>query len=164
MLDSTYGFQRVRGPESRNLRVLAFDVLLHLAGENLMPQPYLRRRERLERLLGEEGLGPPWTLCPMTLDRAEVERWMRECTGRPPYGRFTGKSGVTTVCTIPCGLAVPRTPYPVPRLRVRGQRPATSGAHRGHREAAFIHISCTDPCPARSHGKRRAWLHSADGY
>ncbi|MFD3422786.1 ATP-dependent DNA ligase [Streptomyces decoyicus] len=56
---------------------VAFDVL-HLAGENLMPQPYLRRRERLERLFTEEGLGPPWTLCPMTLDWAEAERWMQE--------------------------------------------------------------------------------------
>ncbi|MEV7471651.1 ATP-dependent DNA ligase [Streptomyces kronopolitis] len=56
---------------------VAFDVL-HLAGENLMPQPYLRRRERLERLFAEEGLGPPWTLCPMALDRVEAERWMRE--------------------------------------------------------------------------------------
>lgn len=56
---------------------VAFDVL-HLAGENLMPQQYLRRRERLERLFAEEALGPPWTLCPMTLDRAEAERWMQE--------------------------------------------------------------------------------------
>ncbi len=56
---------------------VAFD-LLHLAGENLMPQPYLRRRERLERLFAEEGLKPPWTLCPMTLDRAEAERWVHE--------------------------------------------------------------------------------------
>ncbi|MFC9234885.1 ATP-dependent DNA ligase [Streptomyces decoyicus] len=56
---------------------VAFDVL-HLAGENLMPQPYLRHREQLERFFAEEQLGPPWTLCPMTLDRAEAERWMHE--------------------------------------------------------------------------------------
>lgn len=56
---------------------VAFD-LLHLAGEDLLVQPYLRRRERLERFFAEEGLGPPWTLCPMTFDRAEAERWMRE--------------------------------------------------------------------------------------
>ncbi|MEJ8653608.1 ATP-dependent DNA ligase [Streptomyces sp. MS1.AVA.3] len=56
---------------------VAFDVL-HLAGENLMPQPYLRRREQLERLFAEERLGPPWTLCPMTLDRTEAERWIHE--------------------------------------------------------------------------------------
>ncbi|MEJ8653687.1 ATP-dependent DNA ligase [Streptomyces sp. MS1.AVA.3] len=56
---------------------VAFDVL-RLAGEDLMVQPYLRRRERLERFFAEEGLGPPWALCPMTLDRTEAERWMEE--------------------------------------------------------------------------------------
>ncbi|MFE7545802.1 ATP-dependent DNA ligase [Streptomyces platensis] len=56
---------------------VAFDVL-RLAGEDLMVQPYLRRRERLERFFAEERLGPPWVLCPITLDRAEAERWMEE--------------------------------------------------------------------------------------
>lgn len=35
---------------------VAFDVL-HLADEDLMVQPYLRRRERLERFFAEERLG-----------------------------------------------------------------------------------------------------------
>ncbi|MEU5241662.1 ATP-dependent DNA ligase [Streptomyces lydicus] len=55
---------------------VAFD-LLH-RGEDLMRLPYEQRRRELERLFTEAELGPPWTLCPMTLERSEAERWMRQ--------------------------------------------------------------------------------------
>lgn len=55
---------------------VAFDVL-HL-GRNLMPLPYTDRRAALEELFAEYALGPPWTLCPATTDRALAERWIRE--------------------------------------------------------------------------------------
>ncbi|WP_234444190.1 MULTISPECIES: ATP-dependent DNA ligase [Streptomyces] len=53
---------------------VVFD-LLHEGGEDLLALPYRERRRRLEALCA--GLAPPWTLCPMTRDRADAEEWMR---------------------------------------------------------------------------------------
>ncbi|WP_185836832.1 hypothetical protein [Streptomyces sp. WAC 06783] len=63
--------------DSANPRVSAFD-LLRRAGEDLVGLSYERRRSRLEALFAEWSLAPPWTLCPMTRDRQEAMRWMRQ--------------------------------------------------------------------------------------
>lgn len=55
---------------------VAFDAL-HL-DRNLMPLPYTDRRAALEELFAAQALGPPWTLCPSTTDRALAQRWMRD--------------------------------------------------------------------------------------
>ncbi|MEV4334285.1 hypothetical protein AB0K02_27770 [Streptomyces sp. NPDC049597] len=46
---------------------IAFDVL-QADGQELLTEPYERRRDVLENLFTEHGLTPPWTLCPMTTD------------------------------------------------------------------------------------------------
>lgn len=56
---------------------VCFDVL-HLAGADIMARPYAERRAALEKLFAERRLGPPWTLCPMTTDRAQAEEWLRD--------------------------------------------------------------------------------------
>ncbi|WP_260475833.1 ATP-dependent DNA ligase [Streptomyces sp. WAC 06725] len=56
---------------------VAFD-LLRRAREDLVGLSYERRRSRLEALFAEWSLAPPWTLCPMTRDRQEAMRWMRQ--------------------------------------------------------------------------------------
>ncbi|WP_327411318.1 ATP-dependent DNA ligase (plasmid) [Streptomyces sp. NBC_01281] len=40
--------------------------------------PYRDRRARLEALFADQELQPPWTLCPVTLDRDEALSWMQE--------------------------------------------------------------------------------------
>ncbi|MEW2434292.1 ATP-dependent DNA ligase [Streptomyces caniferus] len=55
---------------------VVFDVLAY--GEGLTALPYRRRRDQLERVFRDLALGPPLTLCPMTLDRAEAQTWMAE--------------------------------------------------------------------------------------
>ncbi|MET7442597.1 ATP-dependent DNA ligase, partial [Streptomyces sp. NPDC005568] len=58
---------------------VAFD-LLRIDGPKgeVARLPYRDRRARLEALFAEQQLQPPWTLCPMTLDRDEALSWMRE--------------------------------------------------------------------------------------
>ncbi|MFE2823450.1 ATP-dependent DNA ligase [Streptomyces sp. NPDC059271] len=58
---------------------VAFD-LLRVDGPDgrLVNLPYRDRRVRLEALFADQELQPPWTLCPMTLDRDEALSWMRE--------------------------------------------------------------------------------------
>ncbi|WP_329238230.1 hypothetical protein OG488_38335 [Streptomyces sp. NBC_01460] len=46
---------------------IAFDVLQH-DGQELLDEPFARRREVLEALFADHRLGPPWTLCPSTTD------------------------------------------------------------------------------------------------
>jgi ATP-dependent DNA ligase len=47
---------------------VAFD-LLHLGDEeDLTGQPYTERRTRLERVFADLQLGPPWTLCPSSIE------------------------------------------------------------------------------------------------
>ncbi|MGW9047693.1 hypothetical protein ACWGQL_34890 [Streptomyces lydicus] len=57
--------------------VVAVDCL-QFAGEDVMRLPYEQRRWRLEQLVAEAELAPPWALCPMTRDRDQALRWMRE--------------------------------------------------------------------------------------
>ncbi|MFG2437863.1 ATP-dependent DNA ligase [Streptomyces sp. NPDC048508] len=58
---------------------VAFD-LLRVDGPDgdVARLPYRDRRARLGALFAEQELQPPWTLCPMTLDRDEALSWMRE--------------------------------------------------------------------------------------
>ncbi|MGQ4513718.1 ATP-dependent DNA ligase [Streptomyces sp. DW26H14] len=54
---------------------VVFD-LLRLRGDDFTGRPYTERRAALESLFADEGLGPPWTLCPSTTDPAVAESWL----------------------------------------------------------------------------------------
>ncbi|MFF5728228.1 ATP-dependent DNA ligase [[Kitasatospora] papulosa] len=80
-----------RATAGRNARALAaempahfiaFDVLQH-DGQELLDEPFARRRQVLEALFAEHRLGPPWTLCPWTTDPAVADEWLREWTNVP---------------------------------------------------------------------------------
>ncbi|WP_223733396.1 ATP-dependent DNA ligase [Streptomyces purpurogeneiscleroticus] len=43
---------------------------------DLTARTYVERRAALEALFAEYGLGPPWTLCPMTTDEATARQWL----------------------------------------------------------------------------------------
>ncbi|MFK0047939.1 ATP-dependent DNA ligase [Streptomyces sp. NPDC090741] len=58
---------------------IAFDVL-QKDGQELVREPYARRRTILETLFAEHSLSPPWTLCPMTTDPAVAQQWLEEWT------------------------------------------------------------------------------------
>ncbi|WP_244905443.1 ATP-dependent DNA ligase [Streptomyces agglomeratus] len=58
---------------------ITFDVL-QADGQELMTEPYERRRTVLEDLFTERGLTPPWTLCPMTRDPAVAQEWLESWT------------------------------------------------------------------------------------
>ncbi|MFD7553575.1 ATP-dependent DNA ligase [Streptomyces sp. NPDC059835] len=58
---------------------IAFDAL-QKDGQELVREPYARRRAVLESLFTEHSLGPPWTLCPMTTDPAAAQQWLEEWT------------------------------------------------------------------------------------
>ncbi|MCX4993403.1 ATP-dependent DNA ligase, partial [Streptomyces sp. NBC_00568] len=88
--DGRLAFERLlrrlnRRPESVAAEVrsspahyVVFDLLRDEgAGDNVTRLPYQDRRARLEALFAEHALRPPWTLCPMTLDRSEALSWMR---------------------------------------------------------------------------------------
>jgi ATP-dependent DNA ligase len=55
---------------------VVFDLLGF--GRDLTTLPYQQRRRRLEEMFSELKLGPPWTLCPITLDRAQAEEWITQ--------------------------------------------------------------------------------------
>lgn len=59
---------------------IAFDVL-QKDGQELVNEPYERRRAVLEDLFTEHDLTPPWTLCPMTTDPAVAQEWLESWTG-----------------------------------------------------------------------------------
>ncbi|MFP1629894.1 ATP-dependent DNA ligase [Streptomyces sp. 5K101] len=61
---------------------IAFDVL-QADGQELLTEPYQRRRDALENLFQEHGLTPPWTLCPMTTDPALAQEWLTSWTRVP---------------------------------------------------------------------------------
>ncbi|WP_331452157.1 ATP-dependent DNA ligase [Streptomyces sp. SS162] len=61
---------------------VAFDVL-QADGEELLAQPYERRRATLEALFVDCGLVAPWTLCPMTTDPAVAQEWLTAWTDVP---------------------------------------------------------------------------------
>ncbi|MBT2440077.1 hypothetical protein J7E93_08080 [Streptomyces sp. ISL-36] len=58
---------------------IAFDVL-QTGGEELLAEPYERRRALLEALFADHGLTAPWTLCPMTTDPAIAQEWLTSWT------------------------------------------------------------------------------------
>ncbi|MGW0697867.1 hypothetical protein ACWD0A_00655 [Streptomyces sp. NPDC002867] len=49
---------------------------LQADGQELLTEPYERRREVLENSFTGYGLTPPWTLCPMTTDPAVALEWL----------------------------------------------------------------------------------------
>ncbi|MGW6684328.1 ATP-dependent DNA ligase [[Kitasatospora] papulosa] len=61
------GFLLVRLQESTNPCASVFDVLQR-DGQELVDEPFARRREVLEALFASCQLEPPWTLCPSTTD------------------------------------------------------------------------------------------------
>ncbi|WP_240509397.1 ATP-dependent DNA ligase [Streptomyces agglomeratus] len=61
---------------------IAFDIL-QIDGQQLLTEPYERRRAALEGLFTEHGLTPPWTLCPMTTDVAVAQEWLTSWTSVP---------------------------------------------------------------------------------
>jgi ATP-dependent DNA ligase len=61
---------------------IAFDVL-QADGQELLPEPYERRREVLEQLFTAHGLTASWTLCPMTTDPATAREWLTSWTDVP---------------------------------------------------------------------------------
>ncbi|MFP1629738.1 ATP-dependent DNA ligase [Streptomyces sp. 5K101] len=61
---------------------IAFDVL-QADSQELLTEPYERRRAVLENLFLEYGLTPPWTLCPMTTDPALAQEWLTSWTRVP---------------------------------------------------------------------------------
>ncbi|WP_329046778.1 ATP-dependent DNA ligase [Streptomyces sp. NBC_01422] len=61
---------------------IAFDVL-QAEGQELLDEPYARRRQILEALFADHRLTPPWTLCPSTSDLAVAEEWLHEWTDVP---------------------------------------------------------------------------------
>ncbi|WP_251021591.1 hypothetical protein [Streptomyces sp. ISL-98] len=58
---------------------IAFDVL-QAHGQELLSQPFERRRATVEDLFTQRGLTPPWTLCPMTRDPAVAQEWLESWT------------------------------------------------------------------------------------
>ncbi|MGW1765138.1 ATP-dependent DNA ligase [Streptomyces sp. NPDC002073] len=58
---------------------VAFDVL-QLDGTELLTHPYAERRAQLENLFTHNALSAPWTLCPMTTDRAKAQEWLESWT------------------------------------------------------------------------------------
>ncbi|MFD9465444.1 hypothetical protein [Streptomyces sp. NPDC060027] len=89
--DGRLAFERLlrrlnRRPESVAAEVrsspahyVAFDLLRVDGGDGDVARlPYRDRRARLEALFVDQGLMPPWTRCPMTLDRDEALSWMWE--------------------------------------------------------------------------------------
>ncbi|MEV5296230.1 ATP-dependent DNA ligase [Streptomyces sp. NPDC053741] len=61
---------------------IAFDVL-QSDGQELLEEPFARRREVLEEQFAGHRLGPPWTLCPSTTDPATAGEWLHEWTDVP---------------------------------------------------------------------------------
>lgn len=70
---------------------VAFDLLRH--GEDLTQLPYEQQRRRLERMFAEADLGPPWTLCPMTLDRNKAPSCNRQGQTIPGTGAPSPQAG-----------------------------------------------------------------------
>ncbi|MEV8311950.1 ATP-dependent DNA ligase [Streptomyces flavidovirens] len=65
---------------------IAFDILQaggQAGGEELLSEPYERRRAILEALFADQGLTAPWTLCPMTTDPAVAQEWLTSWTEVP---------------------------------------------------------------------------------
>lgn len=54
--------------------------VLQADGQELLNEPYKRRRAVLAELFTEHRLPPPWTLCPMTTDPAGAQEWLTSWT------------------------------------------------------------------------------------
>ncbi|MEV8396706.1 ATP-dependent DNA ligase [Streptomyces niveus] len=61
---------------------VAFD-LLQENGQELLAEPFERRRARLETLFADQAVTPPWTLCPSTRDPAVAREWLEAWTQTP---------------------------------------------------------------------------------
>ena len=80
-----------RATAGRNARVLAAEMPAHFIafdvlqsdGQELLDEPFARRREVLEALFADHRLAPPWTLCPSTTDPAIADEWLYEWTDVP---------------------------------------------------------------------------------
>ncbi|MDQ0798297.1 ATP-dependent DNA ligase [Streptomyces sp. B1I3] len=70
---------------------IAFDVL-QSDGQELLAEPFARRREVLEALFAGHWLGPPWTLCPSTTDPVIAGEWLYEWTDVPGLEGVVAKS------------------------------------------------------------------------
>ncbi|MDI9834968.1 hypothetical protein QMY38_27685 [Streptomyces sp. KAU_LT] len=57
-----------------------FDVL-EVGGGDLLDRPYRERRAMLEDLFARDVLGAPFTLCPVTTDRATALEWLDPAWG-----------------------------------------------------------------------------------
>ncbi|MFE6023847.1 ATP-dependent DNA ligase [Streptomyces sp. NPDC056441] len=68
--------------EAMPAHFIAFDVL-QIDTQELLTEPYERRRAALEGLFTEHGLTAPWTLCPMTTDPAIAQEWLTSWTDVP---------------------------------------------------------------------------------
>ncbi|MFI0742532.1 ATP-dependent DNA ligase [Streptomyces sp. NPDC021100] len=78
-LRSRRGIQRQAAEAPAHM--VLFDLLYSPLEGNLMPRPYRERRAALERLFAEQRLGPPWTLCPASSERKQMQEWLST-----PYG------------------------------------------------------------------------------
>ncbi|MFH8760594.1 ATP-dependent DNA ligase [Streptomyces atroolivaceus] len=80
-----------RATAGRNARVLAAEMPAHFIafdvlqsdGQELLDEPFARRREVLEAQFASYRLAPPWTLCPSTTDAAVADEWLHEWTDVP---------------------------------------------------------------------------------
>ncbi|WLQ69171.1 ATP-dependent DNA ligase [Streptomyces glycanivorans] len=80
-----------RATAGRNARALAAEMPAHFIafdvlqrdGQELLDEPFARRREVLEALFANHRLVPPWTLCPSTTDAVVADEWLHEWTDVP---------------------------------------------------------------------------------
>ncbi|MEV5864302.1 ATP-dependent DNA ligase [Streptomyces sp. NPDC052071] len=80
-----------RATAGRNARALAAEMPAHFIafdvlqndGQELLDEPFARRRQVLEALFADHRIGPPWTLCPSTTDPATAGEWLYEWTDVP---------------------------------------------------------------------------------
>ncbi|MCC5480331.1 ATP-dependent DNA ligase [Streptomyces barringtoniae] len=76
------GRTAVRLSEELPAHFIAFDDL-QADGQELLREPYGRRRERLECLFSVQGLITPWTLCPQMSDVRTAQEWLVAWTQVP---------------------------------------------------------------------------------
>ncbi|SEG85905.1 ATP-dependent DNA ligase [Actinacidiphila yanglinensis] len=86
--DDRLAFERLQGRLNRSsagaaklaaqwpAHFVAFDLLRFGAEGDLTGRHYVERRDALESLFAEQGLGAPWVLCPSTTDPAVAEGWL----------------------------------------------------------------------------------------
>ncbi|MFE4082903.1 ATP-dependent DNA ligase [Streptomyces sp. YIM B13502] len=76
------GWTAARLAEVLPAHFVAFDIL-QVEGQELLQEPYERRRAKLEGLFTEYALAPPWTLCPETDDVRAAHDWLTSWTEVP---------------------------------------------------------------------------------